>query len=132
MNRKLTSLLIINILVLLPFGFFFYRDVTSNWNSAQGIDGCIPYDVTEEAVGKDFVRYAWKTKEDCISYLRVSKNPGEVGELIVGDAGLAPSKVHHSLVTELRPNSTYYVLFYAEEEEYGLKGEPLSFTTKNF
>lgn len=124
--------MILCLLTLIPFGFFFYRDVASKWDSAQGVDSCTPYDVSNESIGKDYIKFTWKTKEECISYLRLSKTPSEVGELVVGDTGLSPSRQHSSEVKNLRPNSTYYVLFYAGENEYGLEGQPLSVTTRNF
>lgn len=131
MNKFLLSALIINIFVIAPVAFFFHRDVIAQEKVETNL-GCIPHEVKAVEVGKSSVKLEWITDDHCFGYLKYGTSPNVTDNLALGVAGYEATSEHVVDLQGLKPNETYYLVFYSNGELYGDKGKPFEIKTDTF
>jgi hypothetical protein len=115
--------LILGLLLLLPFGYFFYRDIFSQGNISS-LGGCTPYNIEWES-GDTSVDLKWQTRDECVGYVRYGTDTKSLTGVAVDTEGSQRKKNHSVVLENLQKKTDYYVIFYSGDETYGQSGQPL-------
>lgn len=122
MGRVLKSLTLLSFLALLPFGYFYYRDVIST-SQAEDLGDCTPYNISWE--GKQKVRVTWQTKGKCVGYLRYGRDAQTLDLLAVDVEGSVRKSSHEVMIENNEDVKRYYATIYSAEKVYGQSGQPI-------
>jgi hypothetical protein len=123
MKGVIKGFLILGLLMLLPFGYFFYRDVLSS-GDISFLDLCTPYNIEWEAKDSK-VDIRWETKTECVGYVRYGTDPKSLNSIASDEEGSERRKNHLVVLRDLSKETDYYVIFYSGDSTYGQSGQPL-------
>jgi hypothetical protein len=123
MKGVIKGFTILGLLLLLPFGYFFYRDVLSS-GDISFLDPCTPFNIEWKGEGSS-VDLEWETKNECVGYVRYGTDTKSLNSLVSDEAGSQRKKDHKVVLEDLTEGKDYYVIFYSGDDTYGQSGQPL-------
>lgn len=130
MNRVVTSILVIVVMLFTPFAYFWIRDVRP-LNEDLVDDACAPYDLQVDTE-RFSIEITWKTSKECVSYLKYTQNVTSSNwETVIGQNELDLGTDHKARITELKPATNYFVGIVSDGKLYGENGIPLRLRTSD-
>ena len=129
MNRFILSLIAVLLVVLGTLYFFYYRDVLSDEPILSYT--CEPLNFTVLDVTATSFVIEWDTVDECLGLVKYGTSVDAIG-LIALNESKNVSKSHRVKLENLQPASTYYVVIFSGDSDYGSEGSPITITTTSF
>lgn len=109
--------IVVSIIVLLSFGYLFYRDAILKPSQDLNISECVPFDVK---VDENIV--TWKTMEECVGYVKYGYEENNLDLIAVNEKD--SSGFHHTVEIDQLDNNAFAVI-YSNGIAYGNDGSVL-------
>ncbi len=128
MEKLIKYILIILLIALIPFIYFWVRDV-GNLNKSENVESCIPYDLIIDSNRFSFTAF-WKTKNECVGYIKLTDSiKSDSWDSFVGEGELNIKNEHSITVEDLKPGKDYYFSIVSDGIIYGEDGFPIKVRT---
>ncbi len=123
MSKTLKILLVVFLITLIPFGYFYYRDLIST-SQTNSLDGCTPYNLSWKRNEQKLHVY-WQTRDKCLGYLRYGDDPQTLGSIAVATDRSVRKSSHEVMIEAVERGASYFATIYSGDKVYGQSGQPI-------
>jgi hypothetical protein len=126
-NVLLTLSIIITVFLLVLIG----RDFLFSYFDDDSTESCNPYNILVEEVETYKVNISWQTDDKCIGYVKYGLSINDLPYQSISNSSQKGSE-HLVKIDKVQPGFNYYYIVVSDNQEYGVNGLPLTFTTLTF
>lgn len=126
------------IAILIIWNIYTRYFVDSKNNPIQNILGksaqtenCIPYNVNILKESTSKVTIKWETSAKCIGLVKYGLSIKEFPYQVISQSS-QKSNEHQVSIDKIQPGYNYYYIIVSDNQEYGIDGLPLTFSTVTF
>jgi hypothetical protein len=129
MNRFILSVIAILLLIFLTLASFYYRDILSEEPVLTYT--CEPLNLTVLDITATGFTLQWETVDECLGLVKYGNSIDSMNFMALNESRNV-SKNHFVKLKNLQPSSTYYLVIFSGDTNYGAEGSPITVTTTPF
>lgn len=124
------AIYIITIILILTCAVLGLSILLDQAKASEEIEACQPYNLSVEDVTTDSAIIKWKTKDECMGFIKYGQDKGSLELLALAENNLTRTRDYTVKLTSLIPKTRYYYKIVSSQVEYGISGVALSIETK--